>query len=113
MSTSVQQDQMASASITGIFGGCSWYITNSDGTYKVSQHPLPHKGKVQQVAETSSGCDICKRILHNPVVYRYCSPGCKLGGAPVAADRDASEADIMETTATVERKKFEESTFTC
>ncbi|KAK1371290.1 PLATZ transcription factor family protein [Heracleum sosnowskyi] len=93
-------------------------------------HPLDNKKKDQEVAETSTGCDICKRILLNPAVYRYCSIECKVKaflrkgkatdppflelGAAAAADRDgakearitdAVEAEIVKTTATAERKK--------
>ncbi|KAK1371284.1 hypothetical protein POM88_037379 [Heracleum sosnowskyi] len=94
-------------------------------------HPLDNKKKDQEVAETSSGCDICTRILLNPAVYRYCSLECKveaflrkgkatdppfleLGAAAAAAavrdaakggNRDAAEADFVEKTATAERKK--------
>ncbi|XP_074337502.1 protein RGF1 INDUCIBLE TRANSCRIPTION FACTOR 1-like [Apium graveolens] len=91
-------------------------------------HPLDNKIKVQEVTETSSNCDICKRSLHNPAAYRYCSLECKVKaisrkekitdhpflnlGTAAAADRDSAEAagtrdtvaaDSMLTT--VERKK--------
>ncbi|KAK1371289.1 hypothetical protein POM88_037381 [Heracleum sosnowskyi] len=138
MSTPVQRGEMASLSITGIFGGCSRYITTiSDGTCRMSQHPMPHKGMVQldiQSVSTSVATQrqgsrqaravTCKRILLKsyPAVHRNCSLECKvkdflkkgkatdppfleLGAAAAATNRDAAEANFVETTATDVRKK--------
>nr|GME14438.1 hypothetical protein DM860_009029 [Ipomoea batatas] len=73
----------------------------------ISFNPLPHSGSGSQCSDQRESCDICKRKLHDPHLYRFCCIACKL---EACAKKSIENTDDEENQNTSSRKRKRKAT---